>query len=248
MPPIFRMAKIISPCLNSTYIEIKLEALRLLGAAVQSNPKVQLKALESDFVQKLLHPIAVNSKTEIRARCLFALGALVRNFPASQKAFIDHGGLELFGKILDDGPTQIQVRVMNIVNDLNAERRLLKEIVDKEQRDKITKEYDATDFDRKLLSQYCRHLGSLLAKSAKGSRVDEFLEVLYESVIEVAFTCKKEFLTRSEEILPVVETMLEIYRSDEKESSDDEKASNAHLAHLLEKLRRIVLVSNHDEL
>ncbi|KAG7201215.1 hypothetical protein KM043_004001 [Ampulex compressa] len=80
------MSKIVSLCLNATNNEIKAEALRLLGAAVQSNPKVQLKALEHDFVQKLLRILSTNNKIEVKSRCLYALSALIRHYPAAQKS------------------------------------------------------------------------------------------------------------------------------------------------------------------
>ncbi|XP_012229304.2 nucleotide exchange factor Sil1 isoform X2 [Linepithema humile] len=64
------LTKIISPCLNGTNNEIKSEALRLLGAAAQSNPKVQAKALENDFIQKVLHVLSTSSKIEIQMKAM----------------------------------------------------------------------------------------------------------------------------------------------------------------------------------
>nr|XP_012229304.1 PREDICTED: nucleotide exchange factor SIL1 isoform X2 [Linepithema humile] len=64
------LTKIISPCLNGTNNEIKSEALRLLGAAAQSNPKVQAKALENDFIQKVLHVLSTSSRIEIQMKAM----------------------------------------------------------------------------------------------------------------------------------------------------------------------------------
>ena len=55
---------------------------------------------------------------EIKSRCLFALSALIRQFPAAQKVWIDHGGVEIFGKILIDDQLQVQIKVMRLINDL----------------------------------------------------------------------------------------------------------------------------------
>ncbi|KAG8036356.1 hypothetical protein G9C98_003678 [Cotesia typhae] len=135
------MSKIISPCLNTTNDDLKIEALRVLGTAVQLNPKVQQKALNNDLVQKLLHLLSVNNKPLVRSRCLFALGALIRQFPSAQKAFIDHGGLEIFGKILENDLLQIQFRAIKLITDLAIEREFINKTEDESLRLRKVQEY-----------------------------------------------------------------------------------------------------------
>ncbi|OXU27090.1 hypothetical protein TSAR_008395 [Trichomalopsis sarcophagae] len=243
------MAKIISPSLNSTNWEVKAEALKLLGAAVQSNPKVQLKALESDFVQKILHMLTVYNKVEVKSRCLFALGALVRHFPAAQKALINNGGLEVFGKILIDGQSQVQTRVLNLINDLTIERQNLKEIQDEQQRLRRTKEYDLTNFEPKLLMHsYCQNLVDLMIRSLRiDSDIDDFHEVIYESMITLSFICKDDFASKKRVLLPEIQKMLMRYRDSPKVNEDGENL-NLHHQELLEKFRSIISEQQHDEL
>lgn len=214
------MSKIISPCLNGTNNEIKAEALRLLGAAVQSNPKVQLKALENDFVQKLLHILSTNNKMEIKSRCLFALSALIRQFPAAQKVWIDHGGVEIFGKILIDDQLQVQIKVMRLINDLIIERQNLNEITDANQQLKI-KAYATADIEKKLLTyEYCNHLSNLMIESFKGEHSDqlrtdnyEFLETISDSMITIAPICIDRFRENKDELLPIIRHLLNFYQN-----------------------------------
>uniref|UniRef100_A0A8D8VTH4 Nucleotide exchange factor SIL1 n=1 Tax=Cacopsylla melanoneura TaxID=428564 RepID=A0A8D8VTH4_9HEMI len=49
------ITQIILPCLNSSNFEIKTEALKLLGSAVQNNIPVQITALEQNILQPILH-------------------------------------------------------------------------------------------------------------------------------------------------------------------------------------------------
>ncbi|XP_011505593.1 PREDICTED: nucleotide exchange factor SIL1 [Ceratosolen solmsi marchali] len=241
------MSKIISPCLNSTNSEVKAEALKLLGAAVQSNPKVQFKALENDYVQKLLHMLSVNNKIEVKSRCLFALGALVRHFPAAQKTLVNNGGLEIFGKLLTDGHFQIQIRVMNLVNDLTIERKHLNEIEDDKQKLKI-KEYNLTNFEHKLLMQkYCQNLVDLMIKSLKiNSEIDDFHEIVYESMITLSVICKNEYIDKKEVLLREIQKLLITYR-DSSKINENNVNLNSSQQNLLEKLQNIIS-KRHDEL
>ncbi|CAL7946319.1 unnamed protein product [Xylocopa violacea] len=212
------MNKIISPCLNGTNNEIKAEALRLLGAAVQSNPKVQLKALENDFVQKLLHILSTNVKVEVKSRCLFALSALIRQFPAAQKAWIDHGGVEIFGKILVDDQFQVQIKIMKLINDLIIERQNLQEIADAKEQELKAKAYASADIEKKLLKcDYCIHLSNLLIESFKDElsaqlNTDsyEFLETIFDSMITAAPICIDQFRESKDELLPVIQHVLNL--------------------------------------
>lgn len=242
------MTKMISPSLNSTNFEIKAEALKLLGAAAQSNPKVQLKALENDFVQKILHMLSINNKIEVKSRCLFALGALVRHFPAAQKTLVNNGGFEIFGKILADGPSAIQVRVMNLINDLAIERQNLKEIQDEQLRLKRALEYDVTDFEEKLRKQkYCQNLVDLASRSLELSiEIDDFHEIVYESLVTLGSICKYELVNQNN-LLPLIDKKLIMYRDSPKINEDGENLS-LHLLELVEKIKKIISSSNHDEL
>lgn len=250
------MTNIISPCLNGTNNEIKAEALRLLGAAVQSNPKVQLKALENDIVQKLLHILSTNTRTEVKSRCLYALSALIRQFPAAQKVWINHGGLEIFGKILVNDQLQIQIKVMKLVNDLIIERQDLQETTNTEQSQMKTKAYTTVDLEQKLLTyEYCKHLSNLMVKSFKGEVTNqfksnnyEFLETISESMITIAPVCKNQFKANKDSMLRTIEHLLSFYQKLDStlEQDDDEILKNLTL--LIEKLQTTVTEIPHDEL
>ncbi|KOC68283.1 Nucleotide exchange factor SIL1 [Habropoda laboriosa] len=215
------MSKIIYPCLNGTNNEIKAEALKILGAAVQSNPKVQLSALENQIVQKLLHILLTNSKVDVKSRCLFALSALIRQFPAAQKVWIDHGGVEIFGKILIDDQLQIQIKVMKLINDLIVERQHLEEITDAKQRQLKVKAYGAADIEKKLLTyEYCNNLSNLMIASFKGEESEslrndnyEFLETISDSMITVTPICIDRFREIKDELLPVIKHLMSFYEN-----------------------------------
>lgn len=250
------LIQIISPCLNGTNNEIKSEALRLLGAAAQSNPKVQAKALENDFIQKVLHVLSTNTKTEVRSRCLFALSALIRQFPAAQKAWIDHGGLQLLGKILYDDQLHIQMKAMKLINDLTIERQNLQEINDVDQRQQKTREYDITDFEQKLVRHdYCKLLSNLMVKCFREKLANkfsiennDFLEVISDSMITVTPICSADFKNYKSSILHVIDSLLYFYQNLNIKLTVDETDVLKSLISLIERLKITIFETPHDEL
>lgn len=239
-----------------------MEALRLLGAAAQSNPKVQAKALENDFIQKVLHVLSTSSKIEVKSRCLYALSALIRQFPAAQKAWIDHGGLQLFGKILYDDQLQIQMKAIKLINDLIIERKNLLEISDIEQRQQKLREYVITaDFEPKLLRHdYCKLLSNLMVKCFKEKLTtqfsienNDFLEVVSDSMITISPVCRSEFKNIRLLLLSVIDNLLYFYQNlDNLKLTVDETDVLQSLILLIERLKDTIfedtIFESHDEL
>ncbi|XP_063976544.1 nucleotide exchange factor Sil1 [Diachasmimorpha longicaudata] len=244
------MEKIISPCLNITNDDVKVEALIVLGTAVQSNPKVQLRAMNADLVQKLLHIMTVAVWSPLQSRCMFALGALVRQFPAAQKVLIDHGGLEIFGKILEDGDVQVELRVMKLITDLAIERENIKKTEDENLRSMMNREYTRTEFEKKLLlHNYCKYLSSLITENYKeATMTPEFLETALENMIRLSGTCGEEFKNPENSLFDVVKGLVGDYGTVEGEANADEVEIRENLSKLILRLRSLVFGDVHDEL
>jgi len=216
---------------------------------------VQAKALENDFIQKLLHVLSTNSKPEVKSRCLFALSALIRQFPAAQKAWIDHGGLQLLVKILYDDQLQIQMKAMKLINDLMIERQNLQDIYDAEQRQQKMKEYAITDFEQKLFRHdYCKLLSNLVIKCFKeklASKIsienNDFLEVAADSMIVTTPICKNEF-KNIKQLLPIIDNLIHFYKYPNVKLTLDETDVINSLISLIERLKNNIFEISRDEL
>lgn len=112
--------------LNYTKDErIQKEAALVLGAATQSNPKVQVGALEVDALQLLLRLLSSqsNSSSDLRKKILYAVSSLCRHFPYAQKKLLDLGGLSAFGELFQEpGAEKIQLKAVTLLHDLMVER------------------------------------------------------------------------------------------------------------------------------
>lgn len=242
------MKKIIQPCLNGTNTKMKLEALRLFGAAVQSNPKVQLNALECDMVHKILHLLKTTTSNDVVSRCVFALGALIRQFPTAQKTFVDHGGLEIFGDILASHRRQAQIRVMTLINDLTIERQDLQQIDNVTEQQQRIREYGKADFENKLMSQnYCKNLNALLLRSLEletnkdfQALDEDFLDTLFTSIATLMSSCHNEFHYDKESLLANITEILVYYQSLSE--------PNEELIKNIQRVRKLFSHESHDEL
>ncbi|XP_014226033.1 nucleotide exchange factor SIL1 [Trichogramma pretiosum] len=237
------MARIVLPSLNATYYRIQHEALRLLGAAVQNNPKVQLKALENDLVQKLLHMLVVtNDNMTKQVRIMFTLGALLRNCPAAQKTLISNGGLQMFGKILMDRNFVIQTRILNLINDLAIERINLEKIEDQKERISLIKDYETTNFEKEIVNQkYCQNLVSLMIKVPEmynDANLEDLCEVVYNSMIVLSYACKNEYVQRKQELLHKVHALYDMFSLPEGYNGPE----------LLIEVLKMLVTLKHDEL
>lgn len=61
----FRMTDIIAPCLSSNSTKMKINAARVLGAAVQNNARVQISALRAGVIPLLLKNIALKKNYDV---------------------------------------------------------------------------------------------------------------------------------------------------------------------------------------
>ncbi|XP_028908784.1 nucleotide exchange factor SIL1 [Ornithorhynchus anatinus] len=109
--------------LNSTEPVLKEHAAFVLGAALSSNPKVQVEAIEGGALQKLLLLLATEQPLAVKKKALFALSSLLRHFPHAQLRFLKLGGLQALRNLARDEATRVlAVRVVTLLHDLLAEK------------------------------------------------------------------------------------------------------------------------------
>ncbi|XP_012261345.2 nucleotide exchange factor Sil1 [Athalia rosae] len=253
------LVKVIYPCLNGTIEDLKIEALRVLGAAVQSNPKVKEVALELEFVPIILRTLTKHQNPKVMDRCIYAMGSLIRNYPVAQKVFLRHGGLEIFSELLVEGPVSSQKRIINLINDMILERQKLSDESEESQyRESNMAEYTDVEFEEKIIRhKICARLVTLLVKTIDNeirteNSIDtnehDLLEVIYECILTVGNICKSEFQNNRVDILTALDEVSAFYNSlnTPLQSHDDDFIR--HLLTIIDKLKETVFSVSHDEL
>ncbi|KAK7508516.1 hypothetical protein BaRGS_00000082, partial [Batillaria attramentaria] len=112
-------------CLNNTQENVRSEAALTLGSALQSNPKVQIAAIENGAMNELLRLLAIDSSMAVRKRAMYALSTMVRHFPFAQKRFLELGGLSVLARLFENKSAyNLQVRAVTLLADLVKEKSL----------------------------------------------------------------------------------------------------------------------------
>ncbi|XP_076066522.1 sil1 nucleotide exchange factor isoform X2 [Oratosquilla oratoria] len=115
---------IVKPAINDSNPSIRKGALHLIGSAMQSNPIVQIAALEADMLSYILRILALDAEINVRSRAVFALSCLVRGFPYGQQLLVKSGGLDVLKKTFDVADWKshsLQLKVITLLRDLMTE-------------------------------------------------------------------------------------------------------------------------------
>ncbi|XP_055782505.1 nucleotide exchange factor SIL1-like isoform X1 [Salvelinus fontinalis] len=118
--------KLVVDALNSTDYRLQESASFVLGSALSSNPVVQVEAVESGTIQKLLMLLATPRPMSVKKRALFAVASLLRHCPLAQSHFLKLGGLQVLGDIFRaSGGGALRVRIVTILYDMINEKELI---------------------------------------------------------------------------------------------------------------------------
>merc|ERR1719228_2462214 len=140
------MDQILLPSINSSTSSLRRMSCHLLGAAAQSNPKFQRAAHEAGLVGPLLRLVSLDPVIEVSSKALYALSAILRNFPEAQSTFLRQGGLGVFTNLFDrEGReyNKLQVKMVTLLHDLLLERQSTNPVV--------RKSYEAVNLEAQIL-------------------------------------------------------------------------------------------------
>ena len=95
---------------------------------VKSNAKVQILALELDFIQLILKALTKfsmeNKSLELCQRLIFVLSGILRNFPLAQNHFVNkYGGVEVLSYFIENNNSiKLKTKILTLINDLIQEK------------------------------------------------------------------------------------------------------------------------------
>ncbi|XP_013930088.1 PREDICTED: nucleotide exchange factor SIL1-like [Thamnophis sirtalis] len=109
--------------LNSSEPLMKEYASFVLGAALSSNPRVQVAAIQGGALQKLLVILATDQSFTVKKKALFALSSMLRHFPYAQQQFLKLGGLQVLRNLCTEkGMEILYIRTVTLLYDLVVEK------------------------------------------------------------------------------------------------------------------------------
>ncbi|KAM6055549.1 nucleotide exchange factor SIL1 isoform 4-T7 [Theristicus caerulescens] len=201
--------------LNSTEAVLKEHAAFVLGAALSSNPKVQIEAIEGGALQKLLVILATEQPLAVKKKALFALSSMLRHFPYAQQQFLKLGGLQVLRSLFrQKGMETLHVRVVTLLYDLIVEKMLLEDSQHGDQMEEKIQQYRQVKLVPAVVEQdWCVVVSNLLAVPEHDTRE----KVLKTVGVLMAF-CKERY--RGDQALS---TTLSLLRSEYEELAAQEQ-------------------------
>jgi len=223
--------RVLKPSLNSSEALLQESAAFIIGSAAQSNPKVQIAFLEAGFINILLRKITPPYSVKTGSKCLYALAAILRNFPEAQHVFIESGGIEVFQKIFNTDESQqlnkIKIKILTLVQDLIDERFNLdaEHPLAKDKED----QYNKSDFISVIKkSGWCEVYRSCQLQSPDQIKMEEDIfidhdrnEKVVTAMLKIKPICDSEFL-KHPEVTGSLEATLELYTGLQAQQQDDE--------------------------
>uniref|UniRef100_A0A8B9QMB1 Nucleotide exchange factor SIL1 n=1 Tax=Apteryx owenii TaxID=8824 RepID=A0A8B9QMB1_APTOW len=158
--------------LNSTEAILKEHAAFVLGAALSSNPKVQVEAIEGGALQKLLVILATEQPLAVKKKALFALSSMLRHFPYAQQQFLKLGGLQVLRNLFrEKGMEALYIRVVTLLYDLIMEKMLLEDSPNGDQMEEKIQQYRQVKLVPAVVEQdWCMIVSNLLAMPEHDTR------------------------------------------------------------------------------
>ncbi|XP_042645954.1 nucleotide exchange factor SIL1 isoform X2 [Tyto alba] len=201
--------------LNSTEAALKEHAAFVLGAALSSNPKVQIEAIEGGALQKLLVILATEQPLAVKKKALFALSSMLRHFPYAQQQFLKLGGLQVLRSLFrQKGMATLHIRVVTLLYDLIVEKMLLEDSPHGDQMEEKIQQYRQVKLVPAVVEQdWCVVVSNLLALPEHDTRE----KVLKTVGVLMAF-CKERY--RGDQALS---TALRLLRSEYEELAAEEQ-------------------------
>ncbi|XP_025926440.1 nucleotide exchange factor SIL1 isoform X4 [Apteryx rowi] len=201
--------------LNSTEAILKEHAAFVLGAALSSNPKVQVEAIEGGALQKFLVILATEQPLAVKKKALFALSSMLRHFPYAQQQFLKLGGLQVLRNLFrEKGMEALYIRVVTLLYDLIMEKMLLEDSPNGDQMEEKIQQYRQVKLVPAVVEQdWCVIVSNLLAMPEHDTR-----EKVLKTVSVLMAFCKERY--QGDQSLG---TMLSLLRSEYEELAAEEQ-------------------------
>ncbi|XP_060648296.1 nucleotide exchange factor Sil1 [Drosophila nasuta] len=155
---------------NDTNTDLRISAMRVLGALTGNNPKAQIKVFERNFGSHLAQILMTSSNSAEISSALHAFGALLRKFPLAQQRILSTSGTQALIGVLRSADVELRnkAKVVTLISDLVVEKRSVIDAsrdASPEVADTTVAQYVLLDFETWLQSHgYCAALEAVLSQ------------------------------------------------------------------------------------
>lgn len=153
---------------NETNTDMRVSAMRVLGALAGNNPKAQIKVFERNFGSFLAQILMTSTNSAEISSALHAFGALLRKFPLAQQRVLSTSGTQALIGVLrrDDVELRNKAKVVTLISDLVLEKKsAIESNSDTQENLSSVAQYMLLDYESWLQTNgYCTSLEAVLGK------------------------------------------------------------------------------------
>ncbi|XP_075457743.1 nucleotide exchange factor SIL1 isoform X2 [Ascaphus truei] len=176
--------------LNSTEPLLIEHSAFVIGSALASNPRVQIKAFEGGALQKLLVILATEQPISVKKKALFALSSMLRQFPYAQQQFLKLGGLQLLKNVFREKHAEsLYIRVITLIYDMIVEKILIYKGNNSDQNKEKIQQYNQINLLSAIKERgWCTIISNLLELPENDAR-----EKVLKTVSLLITSCRDQF-------------------------------------------------------
>lgn len=153
---------------NETNTDMRISAMRVLGALAGNNPKAQIKVFERNFGSYLAQILMTSTNSAEISSALHAFGTLLRKFPLAQQRVLSTSGTHALIGVLrrDDVELRNKAKVVTLISDLVLEKKsAIESNSDTQENPSSLAQYVLLDYESWLQTNgYCASLEAVLSK------------------------------------------------------------------------------------
>ncbi|KAH9524563.1 nucleotide exchange factor sil1 [Bulinus truncatus] len=207
--------------MNSSNADIRESVIYTIGAALQSNAKVQVATLDSGILQQLLRILSIDPSPGVKKKTLFALSTLVRQFPFAQKKFLELGGLSALAQTFTNTEEEnIKIKIITLLTDMLLEydyNHNLSTSSDPIQVER-SRQYEEVHLREQLSTTgWCQLMTSLIHSPSGHDSVEKVIHAM----TALANTCKDEFSPARPKLQALLAEYQKLAQEELKDGSDD---------------------------
>uniref|UniRef100_U5EHJ2 Nucleotide exchange factor SIL1 n=1 Tax=Corethrella appendiculata TaxID=1370023 RepID=U5EHJ2_9DIPT len=162
------LEKIVFPnIINQTNFQLRISALKLLGALAQNNPKAKVAIFEKNAGVILINLLSHTKQSKEISTAIYSLSSFLRNFPFAQKEILSNARFEILLDLLAKSDIDIsnKIRVIIFLSDLFVEYN---DAIRSEKDAMKLKQYKDSDTENKLSKfNYCEIVNDFVTNNRK---------------------------------------------------------------------------------
>ncbi|XP_062572527.1 nucleotide exchange factor SIL1-like [Saccostrea cucullata] len=211
--------KMVIKSLNDSDENVRSISASLLASSLQNNPKVKIYCIEAGLLQHFVRALSTEAEVSVKRKLLFALSAMVRNFPYAQTKFGNLGGFSVLAKLFSEqGPAEdvmkLTERALSLVVDLMEEH----ESVTKDNREHSSKEM-LRQYDEFLLQDHLVQNGFCgivcdLLDNIPPREFESTVEIILKAALKLKDSCLQHFKNHAGKIKFLRDNLIHLYHQD----------------------------------